>query len=246
MASPLAGLTTTQMAIGGAAIAGVGLVMLTSGKKKGGAGGGVAVLDVRRPTDDINAIGAGRPGGVIPRLNQVLNIAPIFPGNPAYSGVYPGIPVPPMPPGSTPSPPSGPPGTTVPPTTMPAPGGRNAAISARIAVEKARIQKWRERNKETPGRTQGDERRQRLIQDARRDVGWLQNLRSPKANEGVSIHRPTPPVGGGNGQFLQDKMRGNFPFTFIGGSIIEGDNEGYNLTPAQNTAAITGAAAKIW
>lgn len=55
----LANLTTAQKAMGAAAIGGVGLLFLM--KKGGGGGGGtegIAVVDVRRPTDDMNTPGA--------------------------------------------------------------------------------------------------------------------------------------------------------------------------------------------
>ena len=56
----LENLTTQQKVIGAAAIGGLGLMFLMKKGAGGGAGGpsGIAVVDVRRPTDDMNTPGA--------------------------------------------------------------------------------------------------------------------------------------------------------------------------------------------
>lgn len=99
-------LTTQQKAIfgigGGAAL--LFLFMRGAGKKGGTAGGALAVVDVRRPTDDINApagVGAGPGGG---RWQQVLNVNPMWGQDPmGWDRPGPGAPKPQIPPTQPPN-----------------------------------------------------------------------------------------------------------------------------------------------
>lgn len=73
-------ITTKQKLIGGG-IAGVGGLYLLSKANSGGAGGGangsLAVVDVRRPTDDINApAGVGAGGERRNVFNPIINVNP--------------------------------------------------------------------------------------------------------------------------------------------------------------------------
>lgn len=160
---------STQQKLLAAGVGGVaGLYLLT---KSGGVGdsGELAIVDVRRPTDDINAIGG--PAGPIGRLE--VNIT-----NPTPIGSTPGLPGVPGPPG--------PPGTP----GRPGPGGhgrpgpgpldsRRADIRARMMALTGMVLSLRQ-----DGRSDWERKRISSLRERRSSLGErLSNLAIPPKPE---------------------------------------------------------------
>lgn len=164
----LDGLTTTQKVVGAGALGVAGLYAL-SRRGGGGVGGEVplaAVVDVRRPTDDINIPGSeyatdGQGFQTIARINQqfVSLLGSMLPGG-GNSVTGPGTVIPPTP--TTPAVPNTP---SLP--SNPAPGQANArmdALERANARNRYNLQRTQIRDIQQGGITQAEwERYQQLV-----------------------------------------------------------------------------------
>lgn len=134
MAFSIANLTTPQKLIG-LAIAGAGGLFLLSRSGGGGAAGagdGLAIVDIRRPTDDINSL-ASAPGSV----RNTVNVGENGRYNVYYDDVFLPSPVTPTVPAG-PNVPTAPPGVLKPPPVKPPVRSPNALMNS---IQNARLRK---------------------------------------------------------------------------------------------------------